>query len=72
MDWDYLFGLFLDGDLWRAALVVVALSVLSWTFATALGLLVALAKQSRNRFLRWPAGVYVWFFRSLPLRRLTG
>lgn len=41
--------------------------MLSWTFATALGLLVALAKQSRNRFLRWPAGVYVWFFRSLPL-----
>jgi len=67
MNWDYLVGLFLDGDLWRAALVVVALSVLSWTFATALGLLVALAKQSRNRFLRWPAGVYVWFFRSLPL-----
>ncbi|MBA3309916.1 MAG: amino acid ABC transporter permease/ATP-binding protein, partial [Nocardioidaceae bacterium] len=67
MDWSYILGLFTNRDLWRAALVVVELSVVSWTLATALGLLAALAKQSRTRFLRWPAAVYVWFFRSLPL-----
>ena len=67
MDWGYILSLFHDADLWRASLVVVELSVLSWTLATALGLLVALAKQSRSRYLRWPAAVYVWFFRSLPL-----
>ncbi len=67
MDWSYILGLFANRDLWRAALVVVGLSVLSWSLATALGLLVALAKQARSRFLRWPAAVYVWFFRSLPL-----
>lgn len=67
MDWGYVLSLFHDADLWRASLVVVELSVLSWTLATGLGLLVALAKQSPRRCIRWPAGLYVWFFRSLPL-----
>ncbi|WP_405861471.1 hypothetical protein OG407_25400 [Streptomyces sp. NBC_01515] len=34
---------------------------------SALGLLVALAQQSRLRPLRLPAAGYVWLFRSLPL-----
>ncbi len=67
MDWAYVLGLFANRDLWRAALVVVVMAVLSWTIATALGLLVALAKQSRVPVLHWPATIYVWFFRSLPL-----
>ncbi|MBA2418880.1 MAG: amino acid ABC transporter permease/ATP-binding protein [Nocardioidaceae bacterium] len=67
MDWKYILGLFANRDLWTAALVVVQLAVLSWVLATALGLMLALAKQSRSRLLRWPAAVYVWFFRSLPL-----
>src|SRR3954447_17180818 len=67
MDWTYLLSLFHDTDFWRASLVVVALSVLSWTLATALGLLMALAKRSGSKWLRWPAAIYVWFFRSLPL-----
>jgi polar amino acid transport system permease protein len=67
MDWKYLLSLFHDTDFWRASLVVVELSVLSWTLATALGLLVALAKRSGSKRLRWPAAIYVWFFRSLPL-----
>ncbi len=67
MDWSYTLGLFANRDLWRAALVVVAMAVLAWTIATALGLLVALAKQSPLALVRRPAAVYVWFFRSLPL-----
>ena len=66
-DWHYTLSLFADGDLWRAALLVVELAVLSWVLSTALGLVVALMRQSRRRLLRWPAAVYVWFFRSLPL-----
>ena len=66
-DWHYTLSLFADGDLWRAALLVVELAVLSWVLATALGLVVALMRQSRSRLLRWPAAVYVWFFRSMPL-----
>jgi len=67
MDWKYVFGLFGERDLWEAALVVVELSVLAWTIATTLGLVLALAKRSPRRFLRWPTAVYIWFFRSLPL-----
>jgi polar amino acid transport system permease protein len=66
-DWHYTIGLFGDADLWRAALLVVELAVSAWAIATALGLLVALAQQSRLRPLRLLAGAYVWFFRSLPL-----
>jgi len=66
-DWRYTLSLFADSDLWQAALLVVELAVLSWVISTVLGLLVALMRQSRSRLLRWPAGAYVWFFRSLPL-----
>nr|WP_019055374.1 amino acid ABC transporter permease/ATP-binding protein [Streptomyces prunicolor] len=66
-DWSYTFGLFADADLWRAALLVVELAVSAWVISTALGLLVALAQQSRLRPLRLFAAGYVWFFRSLPL-----
>ncbi len=66
-DWRYTLSLFADSDLWRAALLVVELAVLSWVISTLLGLFVALMQQSRSRLLRWPAGAYIWFFRSLPL-----
>ncbi|WP_416962465.1 amino acid ABC transporter permease/ATP-binding protein [Streptomyces sp. Agncl-13] len=66
-DWSYTLGLFADADLWRAALLVVELAVSAWVISTALGLLVALAQQSRLRPLRLIAAGYVWFFRSLPL-----
>ncbi|WP_157873339.1 amino acid ABC transporter permease, partial [Streptomyces neyagawaensis] len=66
-DWHYALGLLADADLWRAALLVVELAVAAWVLSTALGLLVALAQQSRLRPLRLLASAYVWFFRSLPL-----
>jgi polar amino acid transport system permease protein len=66
-DWHYTIGLFADADLWRAALLVVELAVSAWALSIALGLLVALAQQSRLRPLRLLASAYVWFFRSLPL-----
>jgi polar amino acid transport system permease protein len=67
VDWAYVLSLFVNGQMWNAAGVVVVLTVLSWTAATILGLLAALARQSRHRAVRWPMTVYVWFFRSLPL-----
>lgn len=66
-DWHYTLGLLADADLWRAALLVVELAVAAWVLSTGLGLLVALAQQSRLRPLRLLASAYVWFFRSLPL-----
>lgn len=67
MDWLYVVELFGDHHLWRASLTVVELSLLSWCIAVVLGMAVALGKKSSNRVLRSVLGVYVWFFRSLPL-----
>ncbi len=67
MDWEYIIGLFGYGPFWRAALTVVTLSLLSWVIATAIGMLVALGRQSRITPLARVLDIYVWFFRSLPL-----
>ncbi|GAA3676896.1 amino acid ABC transporter permease/ATP-binding protein [Arthrobacter ginkgonis] len=66
-DWAYTFSLFADPNLWRAAGVVVALSLLSWIVANIAGIGLALMKESRSRILSTVAGMYVWLFRSLPL-----
>ncbi|WP_308190767.1 amino acid ABC transporter permease/ATP-binding protein [Arthrobacter hankyongi] len=66
-DWAYTFSLFADPNLWRAAGVVVALSLLSWVIANVAGIGLALMKESRSRALAGIAGAYVWLFRSLPL-----
>jgi len=66
-DWKYVFSLISYKDFWEATLLVVWLSVLTWTLGTILGFFVALAKQSPRRPLHVAASVYVWFFRSLPL-----
>lgn len=66
-DWSYTFSLFGDHDLWRASGLVVVLSVLVWVISNIAGILLALMRESRLRVVRVVAGVYVWFFRSLPL-----
>ncbi|MFT4468938.1 amino acid ABC transporter permease/ATP-binding protein [Arthrobacter sulfonylureivorans] len=66
-DWAYTFSLFANPDLWRAAGLVVALSLLSWVIANLAGIGLALMKESRSRILSGVAGAYVWLFRSLPL-----
>ncbi len=67
MDWSYIVSLFGNGAFWEAAWVVVKLSVLAWVISTILGMAVALGRQSRIKPLAAVLGVYVWFFRSLPL-----
>ncbi|SJN09042.1 hypothetical protein CZ787_00580 [Halomonas citrativorans] len=66
-DWEYAFSLFWYPPLWQASLVVIALSLLSWSIAASLGFILALAKLSKYRILRLPVAAYIWFFRSLPL-----
>ncbi|WP_139003660.1 ABC transporter permease subunit [Arthrobacter crystallopoietes] len=66
-DWRYFASLFGLKDFWSAALTVVALGSLAWGISTVLGMMVALGRQSRFALLRKALGVYVWFFRSLPL-----
>lgn len=66
-DWAYAASLLWDTDFWRACWVVVKLSVLAWVMGVVLGFVLALGKQSTSLILSKLAGLYIWFFRSLPL-----
>ncbi|HEJ1320876.1 TPA: amino acid ABC transporter permease/ATP-binding protein [Pseudomonas aeruginosa] len=66
-DWHYALGLLWNVDFWRAVGTVVELSLETWLLGIVLGFLLALARQSQRRVLREAAGLYIWFFRSLPL-----
>jgi polar amino acid transport system permease protein len=66
-DTRYFLSLFANKDFWWAAGTVLVLSALAWSISTVLGMLVAVGRQSRQAWLRKMLGVYVWFFRSLPL-----
>ena len=66
-DWNYLFSLVLYPDFWRATALVAWLGVLTWVVGTVLGFLLALARQSNLRVVRWSAKTYIRLFRRLPL-----
>ncbi|MFF7710844.1 ABC transporter permease subunit [Pseudomonas sp. NPDC007930] len=66
-DWPYFFSLFSVSDFWWACLTVVELSALAWFIGMVLGFGLASAKLSAHAWVRVPAAVYVWFFRSVPL-----
>lgn len=66
-DWTYFFSLFSMYSFWRACVVVIFLSTLSWGIGLVLGFLVASAKMSSNRCVSYIASTYIWFFRSVPL-----
>lgn len=67
LDWGYFFSLFSMEAFWRACVTVVLISTLSWGIGLVLGFVVACAKMSSFRWMSWPAKVYIWFFRSVPL-----
>ena len=67
IDWFYVLDLLWDRDFWSAAGTVIVLSVLTWTTGLVLGLGLALCKESNIGLLKYTAGIYIWFFRSLPL-----
>ncbi|MCQ9425032.1 amino acid ABC transporter permease/ATP-binding protein [Pseudomonas sp. LJDD11] len=66
-DWAYFYSLFSVGAFWKACLTVVQLSALSWGIGLVLGFVLASAKLSSHVWLRVPAGLYIWLFRSIPL-----
>lgn len=45
---------------------VLMVTVLSMVFGVGLGVLLAIMRMSPNFVLRWVAGGYIWFFRSIP------
>ncbi|VVP79328.1 Vitamin B12 import ATP-binding protein BtuD [Pseudomonas fluorescens] len=66
-DWSYFYSLFSLPDFWKACVTVVQLSALAWFIGMLLGFVLATAKLSQSPLLRFPAAVYIWFFRSIPL-----
>ncbi len=66
-DWSYFFSLFSMPAFWEASVTVVELSALAWFIGMLLGFGLASAKLSSVKWLSLPAGVYIWFFRSIPL-----
>ncbi len=70
-----LLGLVIDLDLldrygWRfldGVVVTAQLVAISFTLGGVLGLLLGLARLSKNRALRWFASAYIYFFRGSPL-----
>jgi len=66
-DWSYFISLFSKTDFWAASLTVIELSALAWFLGMLLGFVLASAKLSSLPWLRMPASLYIWFFRSIPL-----
>lgn len=65
MDWDLIstnLPIFLEGM--RVTVQVIGMSII---LSTLIGYIVAVARRSRFRFLRWVSATYVWIFRGLPL-----
>ncbi|WP_296260048.1 MULTISPECIES: amino acid ABC transporter permease/ATP-binding protein [unclassified Pseudomonas] len=66
-EWSYFFSLFSVSDFWESCITVIELSALGWFIGMLLGFLLASAKLSTSRWIRVPASIYIWFFRSVPL-----
>ncbi|GAC1365811.1 MAG: amino acid ABC transporter permease [Ktedonobacteraceae bacterium] len=64
--WYYLFQ---DPHLYflQAAWITLWIAVVAQAIGVVLGLFLSLMQMSRSPFLRWPAQVYIWFFRGSPL-----
>ena len=66
--------IFTEGDtarfLWEGLLVTLRLAVVSITFASILGLALALGRIAGRRWIRWPVGVWIEVFRAIPLLAL--
>ena len=66
-DWVYFISLFSMSAFWKACLVVIELSALTWVLGLVIGFFLASAKLSNRRALSIPATCYIWLFRSIPL-----
>lgn len=53
--------------LWRTLVNTLEVAAVGMVVATALGLLLAVGRLSDHRAVRWLAGVYIEFFRAIPL-----
>lgn len=64
-DWMYFWHLV--PLMWQGLQVLAKATLLGFTIAAVLGLLLALGRRSGNRFVRWPFVAFIEFIRSTPL-----
>lgn len=50
----------------EGVVMTIALTIVTFAAGLAIGLAVALMRQSRNAVLRWIGWTYIWLFRALP------
>ncbi|HKI97015.1 MAG TPA: ectoine/hydroxyectoine ABC transporter permease subunit EhuD [bacterium] len=67
MHFDWAFTLQILPLLARAALTTIEATVIGYAFALVAGLLLALLRRSRRRWISWPVGLFIEFIRSTPL-----
>lgn len=65
--WDVVFDYFFSPRILEGLGNTLALTVVAMLIGVALGVIVALLRQSPNPVLSQLAGVYIWFFRGTPL-----
>ena len=65
--WDWDFAWEVLPDLLRGMWITVQIAVLGMAIALVLGLVLAIARRSRVRLVRWPVGFVIEFIRSTPL-----
>lgn len=51
----------------RGLMITIQLTVIAMLIGIALGVMIAIARQSPNPVMRTVAAVYIWFFRGVPL-----
>lgn len=67
MKWDWTYALSILPQLAKAALVTIEAALCGFAVALIVGLVLAIARRSRNRFISYPIGPVVEFVRSTPL-----
>lgn len=66
-EWHVVASWFTEATIMTGLSVTLGLTVISMILGTLLGLLLAIARLSKNGLLRTAAGLYIWFFRGTPL-----
>jgi His/Glu/Gln/Arg/opine family amino acid ABC transporter permease subunit len=65
--WDWAYFFHLVPLITQGMLVTAKATVLGFTLAAVLGLIMALGRRSRLRVVRWPVAIVIEFIRSTPL-----
>lgn len=66
-NWRYFINQLQNPNFVKASWTVIKLSILAWSCALIVGLLLALGNRSKNLILHKTTAFYIWLFRSLPL-----